>query len=438
MVTTLCRKASLHLLVSKKVGDVSRRDFKEHLLVAATHLKELPVIVELLRENPDLNRMHSDFFGFPVHAAIIADDADLVRRLLLHGAAFEHAVWLKDVVRARHAPWLLAVLTSQKKVVDVLCASIRDVTDAIAVAVELEKEDVAIALLRTQEHAFGHGSMSFYLRKAVSEACKKGMQKLLLLLIEAGAFAKTRAWTGPSLRHLLVAACKADEPAVLRMLLEKTKELKTCVPLEDVLVQAVRTGTVDALRVLLDHGVRLSAVRAFKLLASVAPWPAVSTPTLTDATTALHHAVFLLEHKAVNLEALLAVEEHTGFGAAHLMIIAAQTGNTTLVSALAQFGVPLDDVEFYAKSGCAVPIAAAESYGRNETAAKLKALVVERAVVEMGRETEQAVVRIRKGRKRMDEEHPASNQDIDLSVFLATPITCKNRSRVELDDADDW
>ncbi|KAL5413637.1 hypothetical protein PMIN06_004255 [Paraphaeosphaeria minitans] len=450
MVTTLCRKASLHLLASKTVGDISWRSFNEHLLVAATHLKQLSVLAELLDQNPNLTHIHSDFFGFPVQAAIAADDVNLVRRLLLHGASFEHAVWLKDVVRARHAPRLLSVLTSQKNVIDVLRSSIRYVTDAIADAVELGKEDVAIALLQTQEDASGHGSMSFYLRKAVFEACRKSMHELLVLIIEAGAFVRTSAWTGPSLRHLLVAACKADEPAVLRMLLEKTKGLKTGVPLEDVLVQAMRTGTTNALRVLLDHGVRLSAVRAFKLLASVAPWPAVITSTPADATTALHHAVFLLEHKAVNLEALLAVEEHTGFGAAHLMMVAAHRGNFTLLEALARFGVPLDDMEFYAKAGCAAPVVAAEAYGREETAAKLRTLVVEkkmeakRVVVEMSNRTKKADGVGEIGRGLDDVQHPARSPVVNVqyrrSAALASAIACGigNGSRIRDQDLDDW
>ncbi|KAF2443274.1 hypothetical protein P171DRAFT_522881 [Karstenula rhodostoma CBS 690.94] len=346
MVTTLCRKAALHLLISKK----------------------LPVIAELLGQNSDLTRTHSDFVGSPVQAAIQANDSNLVCRFLLHGAAFEYPGWLKDIVRAPDAARLLAVLAVNQRVQAVLRTSICDVTEAIACSVERGKEDVAITLLQTQEDAFGHGSMGYYLRKAVLEACTRGMPELLLLLIEAGGFVQTSAWTGPNLRHLLNAGVSH-------------------VGLEGVLVEATKTGTVGVLRVLLDHGVRLSPVQAMNLLASIAPWS--STDTGVSTSSILQRTVFLHEHIAVDLEALLAVEAYTGFGAAHLMMVAAQRGNFTLLAALARFGVPLDDVGFYARAGCAVPVIAAEAYGWGETAAKLRALAIERE-----RESKKAVVPI--------------------------------------------
>lgn len=433
MVTTLCRKAALHLLVRKTVGAISRRDFSEHLLVAATLLGQLPVLAGLLAQNTDLGRVHSDFFGSPVQAAIQIDDANLVRRFLLHGAAFEYRGWLTDVVRAPHASRLLAVLASHKKVQAVLRTSIRDVTDAIACAVERDKQDVAIVLLRTQEAAFGHGCMGYYLRKAVLEACTRGMVALLLLLIEAGGFARSSRWTGPNLRYLLVATCSAGQAGSLRVLLEQTRRVQSEV-LEGVLVEAAKTGTPGVLRVLLDHGVRLSSVEAFKLLASVAPWGSAESDSSTSSV--LQRIVFLLEHKAVTLEALLAVEAHTGFGAAHLMMVAAQRGNFALLAALTRFGVPLDDCEFYAKAGCAVPVVAAEAYGRGETAVKVRVLVAEREI-QVGK----AVAERDKGMKddEVVESRLAGEATGNIPVALAT-ATCGNGSRVRTDDRypDDW
>ncbi|KAJ4359852.1 uncharacterized protein N0V89_000408 [Didymosphaeria variabile] len=372
MITTLCHRSSLHLLVRKPIGDASRRDFKEHLLVAATHLKQLSVLAELLCLQTDLSQTHSDYFGTPVQAAIATNDANLVRRFLLHGAKFEYPGWLKDVVRAPNAPRLLAVFATHQECQSILRTSIRDVTNAIGDAAELGKEDVAMHLLDTQREAFGHGSLAYYLRNPFLSACERGMVQLVPRLIEAAAYAKGHRWTGPPLRKLVTATCAAGQASTLGILLEKTKQLKNAVPVDDFLLPCVRTGTMDTLCVLLDAGATLSAVAAMQLLASIAPWP----PMDEAKCGVLQRTCYLLQRKAVHRGELLTVEEHTGFGVAHCMMVAAQRGNFALLEALARFGVPVDDQEFYAKAGCAVPIVAAEAFGREETARKIKLLVV--------------------------------------------------------------
>ncbi|KAL1594377.1 hypothetical protein SLS60_010137 [Paraconiothyrium brasiliense] len=372
MITTLCHRSSLHLLVSKPIGDISRREFREHLLVAATHLKQLSVLAELLCLQTDLSQTHSDYFGTPVQAAITTNDANLVRRFLLHGAKFEYPGWLKDVVRAPDASRLLTAFATQQEGQSVLRTSIRDVTDAIGDAIELGKEDVAIHLLETQCEAFGHGCLAYYLRKPLFSACERGMEKLVPRLIVAAAYIKRDRWTGLPLRKLVTATCTAGQPFTLGILLEKTKELKNAVPVDEFLQPCARKGTMDTLRVLLDAGAKLCAVSAMQLLASIAPWP----PMDEAKCDVLQRTCYLLQRKAVDRKELLTVEEQIGFGVAHCMMVAAQRGNFALLEALARFGVPLDDQEFYAKAGCAVPIVAAEAYGREDTARKIKLLVV--------------------------------------------------------------
>ncbi|KAJ4291648.1 hypothetical protein N0V90_009543 [Kalmusia sp. IMI 367209] len=408
-IDILCRKASLHLLVSKRIKDISRRNFKEHLIVAATYIRELSVLVELLCLDTNLSQTYSDYWGYPMKAAVATEDTNLVRSFMLHGATFDHPGWLKDVVRVRNATQLLSIFITQQKLQSVSQTSIRDFANAVIYAVELYKEDVAISLLNTQRDTFGHGSWAYYFRNVLLEACKRGMKELLHLFIEAGAYINGNRWTGVNLRKLITTTCEAGKVGVLQILFEKTKSLKDAIPPSEFILPSAKAGHIEILRFLLDAGGKLDAISAMKLLAHVAPWPPNS-----DAIW------YILNRKAIDLQELLKVEEHVGFGVAHCMMVAAQRGNFELLEALARYGVPLDDHEFYAKAGCPLPIVIAETFGQKRTVGALKELVCAIQLESYGQDQN------RKGTK---------SQEKTVAV-LAVPFRNPRRSILNFDD--DW
>lgn len=378
MLTTLCKVSPLDHISSKTIGPgFSPYPFEHHLFLAAAHTHHLALISPFLAQTPNLKSVDSEFLGPPLRAAIATHDIALITLFLARGAPIEYPGWLLDVVRVADAPSLLTLLTTRQERQLVLHTSFRDVRAAILLAVELGKEEVAILLLETQREMFTHGSLAYYLRGVLLGACERGMGELVLKVVEAGGYVRGEKWIGPSLKALLGAACKAGRASVLRVLLGRTDGLKDGMKAGDLLLQCAETGTLETLRVLLECGAKLSGVEAMKLLASVAPWPDTVDE---DTSSVLRRTCYLLEYRAVNIQELLGVEKHTGFGVAHSMVVAAQRGNFALLEALARFGVPVDDVEFYAKAGCPVPLVAAEAYGREETADKIKLLAVELAL----------------------------------------------------------
>ena len=334
-----------------------------HCFVAAIYPKKFSFIHHILdkKEIPVLN-MNSELWGCPLHAAIEAESPSLVRLLLLSGATPEPQLrkvrhsCLECAIRSKASSDMVPIFFEQLLGVSHTESNLQS---SVLLAIKLGKEEIANILLSiyhkrmvTFHYPVRYHDGSLY--KALGEACEQGMMGTVIHLLDIRE--KQNPLANNDCIELAFIACKHGQERILEILLQRcVVSLGHTFEHRSMAIAAIR-GHVGVIRVLADAGEILNPIQAVKILCELAPRPLSSEAVR-----------YLLQHGLINIKYLNSGFRCTATHLAHVMMVAAQHGNVDFIIALARFGAPIDDEEFYKAQDCPLPIIAAMAFSQTAT-----------------------------------------------------------------------
>ena len=300
--------------------------------------------------------MNSELWGRPLHAAIEAESPSLVRLLPLSGAAPE-----PRLRRVRHSCLECAIRSkASSDMVPIFFERLLgvshtepDLQSSILLAIKLGKEGIANILLSIyrKRMATFHYPVRYHddsLYKALDEACERGMMDTVIHPLDIRE--KQNLSTNNDCTELAFIACKHGQERTLEILLQRCVVSLGHTFEHRSMAIAATSGHVGVIRVLAD------AIQAVKILCELAPRPLSSEAVW-----------YLLRCGLINIKDLGGGFRYTATHLAHIMMAAAQHGNVDFIMALARFGTPIDDEEFYKAQDCPLPIIAAMALSQTAT-----------------------------------------------------------------------
>ncbi|KAJ4293370.1 hypothetical protein N0V90_008652 [Kalmusia sp. IMI 367209] len=374
-VTVLCRNVKEECLTWKRT--VAKRPFTDHLLVAAVYLGKFGLVNRLMLQKSDPLDIHSEYWGHLINAAIQIENLSLIKCLIQletkQKSNDRDASFQQNTDRTSKAFDVVNLLLEQTRKHERVVEWRHGIS--LCLAIELDRFDVANKLINTY---YGHIRRSVQeepLFKALCMADDKGLRGLVRLILRKERYFYHASWNGrkhelASKRDKLIhVACKEGLETVLSCLLEPHFESEISKGF-DYVVTATIAGRIGIIHVLWDTNflseiLPLEIEESLKILTEAAP-----RPQSTEIV------FFLLEYKVIKLSRLHPVRSEANFQLVHCITGAAQRGNIGFLKAVAHYGIPLDDEEYYAYVDCPLPIIAAKAFRQTDTVETLLSLGV--------------------------------------------------------------